>query len=66
MQIQFHGSTLWKQIFICAVSLLLLLWKNEKVKEIAWLGWEEKRGCNEGSGEQKSDGGEGGLSHVQS
>ena len=61
MQIKFHGSALWKQIFVCAVSFLLLLWKNEKVKEIAWLGWEEKRNYNEGSEEQKSDGEEGGL-----
>jgi len=35
---------------------LWLLWRNKNVKEIAWLHREEKRGCNEGSGEQKSDG----------
>lgn len=42
------------QLFVYALSFLFL-WKNEKVKEIDWLGWEEKRDCNEGSGEQKSD-----------
>lgn len=46
--------------FVCTVSFLLLLWKNEKVKEIVQLGWEEKY-CTEGNAEQKSDGEEGSL-----